>query len=45
MGEERLDMNTIFRWGWLEKKGVRFFKIGVEGTVLHNDKTKIFNNI
>ena len=45
MGEERLDMNTIFRWGWLEKKGVRFFRIGVEGTVLHKDKTKIFNNI
>ena len=45
MGEGRLDMNTVFRWGLLGKIGVRFFRIGVGVQFLHKDKLKseIFN--
>ena len=45
MGEGRLDMNTIFRWGLLGKIGVRFFTMVVGVQFLHKDKLKseIFN--
>ena len=33
MGEERLDMNAIFRWGVAGKIGVRFFRMVVERAV------------
>ena len=38
-------MNTIFRWGLLEKIGVRFFTMVVGVQFLHKDKLKseIFN--
>ena len=41
MGEGKLDMNTIFRWGLLGKIGVRYFRIWVGGVqFLHKDKLK-----
>ena len=41
----RLGMNAIFRWGLLEKIGVRFFRMRVGVQFLHKDKLKseIFN--